>query len=443
MLLAIAATAILPSPAGPAGPFPVRASAPTVVPTFQPTPAIAGHDDIVRFVLSLNATGTGQFQWVGVDVAFEEPLGVDVDAAGATAPASCVAIAVLSWRCSNFRAGVYDWTVPAHVLNTTRPGFAQNATALLSSSDGPLPSAEARLLVDGAAIDVVIGANPSLSARPGELVQYNVSVENARDETANATNTAYDVTLTIRLDPGLVLGAGAPNLTVSTPVLTPGSILSLPIQAIILSNVSPGGVVGIEATVTYREFNNHTVILAKDSAPLYIRSPVDSAPILVAAAGTGLAAIVATLVVLLYLGQRRIVIDEAFLMHRNGVLLHHASRGPSAKKDDDLVASMLVAIQEFVRDSFRSEKLLDSVSFGGRRAALVRGKYVILVAVISRGDVDYVIPQMLAAVRNIERAHGKILASWDGRMTKLLGIQGIMNRLLRGGYRSTWRAELR
>ncbi len=127
-------------------------------------------------------------------------------------------------------------------------------------------------------------------------------------------------------------------------------------------------------------------------------------------------------------------------MHKSGVLLHQASR-VGTKKDEDLVASMFVAIQEVLRDSFAREAFLDEVSFGTRRAAVVRGDHVILAAIISRGEIEYLVPEMLAAVRAVEATYGAALAHWDGRMARLEGIDRIMNRFLAGGFRGAWRAR--
>ena len=153
-------------------------------------------------------------------------------------------------------------------------------------------------------------------------------------------------------------------------------------------------------------------------------------------------AILIALVTLLYLGQRKILIDEAFFMSKGGLLIRHVSRGTELRKDDDIVASMFVAIQEFVRDSFQREASLDSVAFGQRRAAVVRGELTVLAAVISHGDVDYVIPEMLAAVRAIEAQYWDVLVAWDGNMSRLAGVDAVLARLLAGGFRSPWRVQL-
>ncbi len=149
----------------------------------------------------------------------------------------------------------------------------------------------------------------------------------------------------------------------------------------------------------------------------------------------GILTIVVAIALSAGLGERRIVIDEVFLMHRSGILIQHMSRGAELRKDDDLVASMFVAIQDFVRDSFDTKATLDEMSFGGRKAAVLRGEHVILAALTSKGNPRYLFPQMKGVERALERAHGPALVDWDGRLTSLDQVGPILQSFLRGGFR--------
>ncbi len=214
--------------------------------------------------------------------------------------------------------------------------------------------------------------------------------------------------------------------------------------AIVASNLSAGTAVAIRVQLAYKDFNGQPLgPFEAQSSPLYVvQASTFSAPNLIAGAAIGLVAILATLVVLLYLGQRKILIDEVFLMTKAGILIRHVSRTPELQTDDDIVASMFVAIQEFVRDSFQREASLDAVTFGRRRAAVVRGELTILAAVASHGDVEYLIPEMLAATRAIEARYWDALVAWDGTRQRLEGLDEALNRLLGGEFRSPWRVQL-
>lgn len=81
-------------------------------------------------------------------------------------------------------------------------------------------------------------------------------------------------------------------------------------------------------------------------------------------------------------------VEQVFLIHREtGLLLQHVEAGIAAVHDADLVSGMLTAIQDFVHDSFDSQKAdaLDSVQVGELNVWLERGTQAVL-AVVIRGN---------------------------------------------------------
>ncbi len=433
--------------------FTVRASAPAATLWLGLDKTTVGRNDSLTNTVWVNVSGSGQIQRISLNLTFpaypnRTSPAILLIAGAATYPAGCSQVTKDSWQCLNLRAGSYQWTIPATVSDLASVGFLQEANATLVTQTGSASQtviATTSVWIAGAILELRMNSSPAYAAHAGDLIQFWINATNTAnvraDQESNAT--AKNVVLTIFLDRWLRLGPRPPGLNTTVGSLSPKSTLAYSIQVIVASNATPGTVVGIRALLDYQDFNLHPIHFENSSAPIYIRSGDLVSPLnLIAAAGIGLAAIVATLVVLLYFGQRKIEIEEAFLMHRSGILIHHVSQGPDLKKDDDIVASMFVAIQEFARDSFKSEALLDEMSFGGRKAAVVRGEHTILAAVISRGDAEYLIPQMLAAVRAIEATYSRVLGAWDGHMAKLAGVDRILERFLRGGYRSAWRARL-
>ena len=422
---------------------------------------IVGRGDSLNFTIWLNLTGSGQFQQTTVNLSFNtaaDPSQNSLSQAsvGWTQPSGCTPVRAsgwfLEWQCLGLRAGNYVWGIPAIVTANATVGRYQRVMASSASQTGSgtaAASTNTSVWIAGAVVRIVdIDSSPMNSARGGGIVQFWINATNVANvtpsEESNGTGTAYNVSLTIRLDPGLRPGSGIANLTTRSALLPPADVLSVNLEAIVADNLSAGTVVGLSVTLSYQDFNGHAIgPLEADSPPIYVvQANALSTPNLLAGAAIGLGAILATLVVLLYVGQRKILIDEAFFMTKGGLLIRHVSRKPDLKKDDDIVASMFVAIPEFVRDSFRREASLDSVAFGRRRAAVVRGELTILAAVISHGDVDYVIPELLAAVRAIEAKYWDVLVAWDGNMNRLAGVDAELNRLLSGAFRSPWRVQL-
>ena len=64
----------------------------------------------------------------------------------------------------------------------------------------------------------------------------------------------------------------------------------------------------------------------------------------------------------------RAIIDEVFLMYRDGRLIKHFTRRLKPDVDQDILSGMLTAVQEFVKDTFRGEEgELDQMKFGRLR----------------------------------------------------------------------------
>jgi outer membrane protein OmpA-like peptidoglycan-associated protein len=138
-------------------------------------------------------------------------------------------------------------------------------------------------------------------------------------------------------------------------------------------------------------------------------------------------------------------VEHVFLVHRHtGLLIAHVAAENAVSQDPQLVSSMLVAIQDFVRDSFSGAEHqgLDSVHLGELRLWCEPGPFALLVAVI-RGDP----PEGLHdAMRNIlsrihaERHHA--LESFDGDSSGLGDVEARLRELVALGAREPPRSKL-
>ncbi len=455
-LAALVLAAAAPAPVAP--PFTVRISAPAAGIAIVSDRAILGRGDNANFTVWLNVTGNGQFQTTWVNVSFDTQADPSQNSLSQstspwTQPGACTLLAAtswfLQWQCPGLRAGSYEWQIPAVVPTNATVGHEQRVDAdtfSIVGSGNVSAAASVTVWVAGAVLRIAdIDSAPTSAVRGGQIVNFwiNVTNEAATNASVEYEGTAKEVNLTVELDPGLQPGQGLANLT-TNQTLAPDAVLSVNFEAIVARDLVPGTSLSIRVLVTYQDFNNHSLgPIEGESSPLYVvRDSVLSTPNLLAGAAIGLAAILTTLVVLLYAGQRKIVIDEVFFMTKGGLLIRHVSRRPELKKDDDLVASMFVAIQEFVRDSFRREASLDSVAFGSRHAAVVRGELTILAAVISHGDAEDVAPELLAAIRSLEARYWDVLLSWNGSLEGLRGVDEALHALMTGKFRSAWRVQI-
>ena len=134
--------------------------------------------------------------------------------------------------------------------------------------------------------------------------------------------------------------------------------------------------------------------------------------------------------------ERRTVIEDIFLLHRSGILLKHYTRRLRPNIDSDLLSGMLVAVQEFIKDTFREEKgSLNEISFGEMRLVVVEGKWTILAGVVHGQHVMDILPELQGALRDLETKYEDPLLDWDGDMDSLPGVDKIMDSLIAGEYR--------
>ncbi|UCI08762.1 OmpA family protein [Mesorhizobium sp. B1-1-8] len=109
-------------------------------------------------------------------------------------------------------------------------------------------------------------------------------------------------------------------------------------------------------------------------------------------------------------------VEHVFLIHgHTGLLICHAAAENAASQDPQLVSSMLVAIQDFVRDSFGAEKQgLDAARLGELRLWCEPGPFAMLVAVIRGDPPEQLYETLRHALSRIHAERHQALESFDG-----------------------------
>ncbi len=141
---------------------------------------------------------------------------------------------------------------------------------------------------------------------------------------------------------------------------------------------------------------------------------------------------VATVAVPAYLlREHRIAVDEAFVIFRDGRLITHSTRRLKPGMDDHVLGGMLVAIQDFVKDSFKdvTSFALRRLDFGEKSVLIERGDNVFLAVVLHGQASRKVAVKMKKVVEEIESSFSKNLKDWDGDLDKLRGISDITKEL--------------
>ncbi len=126
-----------------------------------------------------------------------------------------------------------------------------------------------------------------------------------------------------------------------------------------------------------------------------------------------------------------VMVEDVFLLSKSGIMISHETRRLKPEVDEDVLSGMLVAIQEFVRDSFKDEGDIElkKIEFGDKKIFMQRGKYLIIAAVM-RGEMDsFVEHRLKTALEEIEKKYRDILPNWKGNVEKFRGVRDMLRKI--------------
>jgi len=138
-------------------------------------------------------------------------------------------------------------------------------------------------------------------------------------------------------------------------------------------------------------------------------------------------------------------VEHAFLVHRHtGLLIAHVAAENAVSQDPQLVSSMLVAIQDFVRDSFSGadHQGVDSVQLGELRLWSEPGPFALLVAVIRGDPPEGLHDTMRNTLSRIHAERHHALESFDGSSEGLGDVEARLRELVALGEHAPPRAKL-
>jgi hypothetical protein len=125
-------------------------------------------------------------------------------------------------------------------------------------------------------------------------------------------------------------------------------------------------------------------------------------------------------------------VEDVLLIYNNGTLVCHARRDSSVDIDDDIFSAMLTAVKEFIKDSFgRKDKGgLKRMDFDMKKILIEYGNNVYLTSVLQGGEPVYLPLYMMEVLKEVEEKYGPVFNKWDGKFTKLDGIDEMVSKLL-------------
>jgi CBS domain-containing protein len=124
--------------------------------------------------------------------------------------------------------------------------------------------------------------------------------------------------------------------------------------------------------------------------------------------------------------------EEAFLVMHDGKLLARISKKES-ELDEDIVASMLTALEHFVAHSLTGKERgkFDELHYGDLKIVLRHGSGMMLAVFISGEVTDTLLNSMDDVVNYVEAKYGEMLSAWDGDWNSLGDLQREMQDLMK------------
>lgn len=130
-------------------------------------------------------------------------------------------------------------------------------------------------------------------------------------------------------------------------------------------------------------------------------------------------------------GSSSTMVDEVFVMTPSGMLLKHYTRRLRPDQDEDILAGMLTAVQNFVRDSFDTAGgRLSEIRFENYDIIISYTDNLVLAAVLTAKNPEKLREKLKVAACEIEKAYGTKLKDWKGDMSELKLIDSVMKRLI-------------
>ncbi|MEM2899953.1 MAG: hypothetical protein QXT63_04105 [Thermoplasmata archaeon] len=128
------------------------------------------------------------------------------------------------------------------------------------------------------------------------------------------------------------------------------------------------------------------------------------------------------------------VMNDVFLIHRDGRLICHNTRRLKPDVDNDILTGMFTAVTNFVRDTFKEETKgeLNELKYGDLNIFLEYGKHVYLAVVLQGLPPDDLRENMREIIGIIERRFSPVLEEWDGTMTDIADVKEIVKAIFTG-----------
>lgn len=130
--------------------------------------------------------------------------------------------------------------------------------------------------------------------------------------------------------------------------------------------------------------------------------------------------------------KRAPTVEDIFLVYEDGILIKHISKNVRKYADEDVVTSMLSAIQSFAADSFEDKGHweLREVQFQGRKILIEKARKFQIILIFDGDANEDLKKAVLESAEEIEAKYRKHLKDWDGDPSHFDGVERIFAPLM-------------
>jgi hypothetical protein len=193
----------------------------------------------------------------------------------------------------------------------------------------------------------------------------------------------------------------------------------------------------VQVTVSDGYLNASASIPVKITAPSI---PPEDAPILWFGI---IILLVGLLFVALVTRIARYRLAELFLITKSGMLIEHKGITKDDDKDKDIVASMFVAVQSFIKDAFAEEdsEFLKRMDYGDKTVLIIMGESVLLTAFIKGQESKKFLNDMTGFIEYLEKRYEGAIEMWDGNYDNLPDIGDVLESFFNGTFKRDYLRE--
>ncbi len=141
--------------------------------------------------------------------------------------------------------------------------------------------------------------------------------------------------------------------------------------------------------------------------------------------------------------KQSVIVEDLFLIHKNGLLLEHHTRRLMMTVDHDILSGMLTAISEFAKETFTYDEKgeLRRMDLGDRTILLDSGRFVTVAIVLKGEEPENLSERLHKLIDDIEKTYPEI-ETWDGRVGAFKGLAGMLEGFVKGTYeRRFWGSD--